>query len=220
MQTITKLEEEKKEETFAEFAEFAEAEIGEEIIDLDALDFEFVKEVEEAGGENISACFQCGTCSGGCPTVFAMDYTPRQIIRMVFLGMREEVLKSKAIWVCSSCYTCQTRCPRGVKITEVMHALKSIAIRDNYEVANPKGPAFYRVFMGVVEKYGRAFEPEIALLFTHNSESDIQNKIAMLLRDAPLGLQLFMKGKLPLAPHKIMNIEHIKKLYEKAGVKK
>lgn len=186
-----------------------------EVIRLDECDLNFVNEVEEAGGENISACFQCGTCGGGCPTVFAMDYTPRQIIRMVFLGMRKQVLTSSSIWVCSSCYTCQTRCPRGVKITDVMHALKSIAIKENVLAANPKGPAFYRVFMDVVEQYGRAWEPEIALKFTHKSEPDVQDKIALLLRDAPLGFALFKKGKFPLAPHKILNISHIKKIYEK-----
>jgi heterodisulfide reductase subunit C len=185
-----------------------------DVIRLDKCDPNFIKEVEEAGGTNVSACYQCGTCSGGCPTVFAMDYTPRQIIRMVHLGMKDEVLASMSIWVCSSCYTCQTRCPRGVHITDVMSALKSIAIREGRIPANPKGPVFYKTFVDIVEAYGRMWELELSLKFTNKAEPEVPNKLAMLLRDAPLGLSMFTKGKLPLAPHKILNIGAIKSIYE------
>jgi len=186
-----------------------------EVVRLDRCDPAFVREVEEAGGLNVQACYQCGTCSGGCPTVFAMDYTPRQIIRMVLLGMKDEVLSSMSIWVCSSCYTCQTRCPRGVRITDVMSALKSIAIREGVAPANPKGPVFYKTFIDIIEAYGRMWEPELALKFTHKTEAEIPNKLAMLLRDAPLGLALFAKGKFPLAPHRILNLAEIKAIYQK-----
>ncbi|RMF90271.1 MAG: 4Fe-4S dicluster domain-containing protein [Methanobacteriota archaeon] len=185
-----------------------------EAIRLDRCDPDFIREVEEAGGLNVSACYQCGTCSGGCPTVWAMDYTPRQIIRMVHLGMKDEVLSSMSIWVCSSCYTCQTRCPRGVHITDVMSALKSIAIREGRTPANPKGPVFYKNFVDIIEQYGRMWELELSLKFTHKSEPEVPNKLAMLLRDAPLGLAMFTKGKLALAPHKILNIDQIKAIYE------
>ena len=68
---------------------------------------EFIKEVMKMpGGEKILDCIQCGSCSGGCPSMFAMDYSPMQIIKMINLGMKEEVLSSSTIWVCSLCYTC------------------------------------------------------------------------------------------------------------------
>ena len=49
---------------------------------------------------------------------------------MVLLGMREEVLKSDFIWLCSSCYACQERCPQGVSITELMIVLKNMAFKE------------------------------------------------------------------------------------------
>ena len=49
---------------------------------------------------------------------------------MVLLGMREEVLKNDFVWLCSSCYACQERCPQGVSITELMTALKNMAFRE------------------------------------------------------------------------------------------
>ena len=99
-------------------------------------------------------------------------------------------------------------------ITDVMSALKSIAIREGRIPANPKGPVFYKTFVDIVESYGRMWEPELAIMFTHKTEPEVANKLAMLLRDAPLGLALFAKGKFPLAPHKVLNIGQIKAIYQ------
>jgi heterodisulfide reductase subunit C len=84
----------------------------------------FLEEVASyPGGENIRLCMQCGTCTGSCPTADKMDYTPAQLIAMIRAGLRDEVLSSNAPWHCLACYTCTVRCPRGVKITDLMHAL-------------------------------------------------------------------------------------------------
>lgn len=106
----------------------------EEIISTRELDPGFKYEVaEEPGGENIKVCFSCGICTAGCP-VSEIDprYNPRKIIRMVLLGMREEVLSSDFIWFCTLCYTCYARCPQNVKFTEVMGALRRMALREGY----------------------------------------------------------------------------------------
>ena len=87
---------------------------GAKTIHVADLDPNFKYEVaREPGGENIRYCFACGTCTASCP-VRAVDekYNPRKIIRMVLLGMKEEVLKSDFIWLCSTCYTCHERCTR------------------------------------------------------------------------------------------------------------
>jgi heterodisulfide reductase subunit C len=88
---------------------------------------------QEPGGENITVCFSCGICTAGCPvSEIDPDYNPRRIIRMVLLGMREEVLSSDFIWLCSLCYTCYARCPQNVKFTDVMRALRNMAVREGY----------------------------------------------------------------------------------------
>jgi len=51
---------------------------------------------------------------------------------MVLLGMQDEVLQGKEIWLCSSCYTCQERCPQGIRITETIIALRNLAAREGY----------------------------------------------------------------------------------------
>jgi len=86
----------------------------------------FIARVEELSGENIDACYQCGRCSAGCPMASEMDYLPNQIIRLVQMGLDEEVLRSQTLFVCASCFTCQSRCPKGIDLARVMEAIRHI----------------------------------------------------------------------------------------------
>jgi len=97
-------------------------------ISIDKVRGPFVHQVEEISGQNLLACNQCGKCSAGCPVVAAMDILPSQVIRMAQLGM-EEVLESNTIWICASCLTCATRCPKGVDVPRLMEALRQISLR-------------------------------------------------------------------------------------------
>ncbi len=80
------------------------------------------------GEKRVLVCYQCGTCSGSCPTAPAMDYNPRRILHMLRLGLGERVLRSQAIWLCTTCYSCTARCPREIKITDAMIDLRRLAI--------------------------------------------------------------------------------------------
>ncbi|PKN30520.1 MAG: heterodisulfide reductase [Deltaproteobacteria bacterium HGW-Deltaproteobacteria-21] len=102
-----------------------------QIVEEGALDAGFATEVAaEPGGEGIRKCYACGTCTAGCPVRrFHPVFNPRRILRMVLLGMRDQVLKEPFVWVCATCYTCQERCPQGVRIASIMTALRNIAVR-------------------------------------------------------------------------------------------
>lgn len=89
----------------------------------------FISKVEELSGQNLLACYQCGKCSAGCPAVSHMDILPNQIIRYAQLGLKDELLHSKSIWTCASCFTCNARCPKGINIAEVIEALRQILLR-------------------------------------------------------------------------------------------
>ncbi|RPI57021.1 MAG: (Fe-S)-binding protein [Chloroflexi bacterium] len=80
------------------------------------------------GAERVIACYQCGTCSGSCPTASAMDYTPRRILHMLRLGLVNRVLESRSIWLCTSCYSCTNRCPREIRIGDAMLGLRALAV--------------------------------------------------------------------------------------------
>ncbi len=87
----------------------------------------------EPGGDNIKACFACGLCTATCPVAdIDSQFNPRRIIRMVMLGMRKEVLSSDLPWLCIQCYSCQAHCPQNVKFSDVVKALRAMAIREGY----------------------------------------------------------------------------------------
>lgn len=101
---------------------------------LNQLDARFKYDVaNEPGGENVKLCFACGLCTASCP-VSDIDhrFNPRRIIRMVLLGMRREVLSSDVIWFCIQCYSCQAHCPQGVDFSDIMKALRDMAVREHY----------------------------------------------------------------------------------------
>ncbi len=103
-------------------------------INLKDLDRDFKYQVmREPGGEYLSRCFACGTCTASCP-VREIDerFNPRKIIRMTLLGMRKEVLESEFVWLCTACYMCQERCPQDVMITELMNAIKNVAVKEGF----------------------------------------------------------------------------------------
>ena len=105
------------------------------IEDLKLKKGDLVKEVEELCGENLFCCYQCGTCSAGCPFIDDMDLSPDEVIRYVILD-KQEVLNSKTIWLCSSCFTCAERCPRDINITKIMEALRQIILRKKIDRTN------------------------------------------------------------------------------------
>lgn len=83
--------------------------------------------------EKLSTCVQCGTCSSSCPTYFSMDVPPRQLWRMVSLGMKEEISKLSTFWLCTACNSCTTRCPRGIQVSESMRQVREWVMRDNLQ---------------------------------------------------------------------------------------
>ena len=101
-------------------------------ISIGKLDPRFAGEIASApGGKNIRKCYACGTCTAGCP-VFQVDadYNPRKLIRMILLGMRKEVLSSKAIWLCARCYACTANCPQAVDFSDIMMVLRDMAVAE------------------------------------------------------------------------------------------
>ena len=95
-------------------------------------DPDFTAEFIDAGIETVKHCFQCGTCSGSCPSGRRTPYKVRQIVRKCLLGLKEEVITDDALWMCTTCYTCQERCPRSVKIVEIIKKARNVAAHAGY----------------------------------------------------------------------------------------
>ena len=95
-------------------------------------DPDFTAEFIDSGIETVKHCFQCGTCSGSCPSGRRTPYKVRQIVRKCLLGLKEEVITDDALWMCTTCYTCQERCLRSVKIVEIIKKARNIAAHAGY----------------------------------------------------------------------------------------
>ncbi len=122
-------------------------------INLETTDPNFKYELaQQPGGEKIMACFNCHTCTASCPiTAVNERFNPFRIIRMSLYGLKNEVLGSDFIWLCSSCYACQERCPQGVSITEFMTLLKNMAVKEG------NAPPGIKMQLDVVKGKGRIY---------------------------------------------------------------
>ena len=145
----------------------------------------------------VSACIQCGTCTGSCPNALEMDLTPRKMWRLVILGRLAEVMASRTFILCSDCYTCTLRCPRGLPLTEAMEALKGIAFARR-ETRHRSSRLFYEKFMQTVRRHGRIRE----MAFMTSYFTAMKSPPAPL-RFAPLGMKLMGKGKMEMGLGKI-----------------
>jgi heterodisulfide reductase subunit C len=84
--------------------------------------------VETISGQNLALCYQCGKCSATCPLSTQMDLLPHQVVRYLQLGF-EQVLDARAPWLCATCFSCKTQCPRGVDVSKICEALRVIKLR-------------------------------------------------------------------------------------------
>ncbi len=84
---------------------------------------------------NFDLCLTCGTCTGGCPASEQYDMDPRKLLRMLLLGMDEEVKKTPWAWVCTMCGRCQSVCPMNIAIPQLIYNVRRSIPREK----RPKG---------------------------------------------------------------------------------
>jgi heterodisulfide reductase subunit C len=182
-------------------------------------DFKTLERFDAAGEFQTSLCFQCRKCTAGCPVTFAMDLYPDQVVRLVQLGQREQVLQSRTIWVCSSCETCTTRCPNGVHIAELMDGLKELAIQRGVASRQPQIQALHETFVADVKRRGRIFEGMLLPMYWLRSGSVKQMLETGSWRDEmQMGLSMFRKGRLPLFPKGIKGKSEIRTILERSNL--
>ncbi len=82
-------------------------------------------------GETVNLCYQCGTCTGACPSAkFVEGFNPRRMMDDVLLGFKERLISSSLLWTCSLCHTCHERCPQGVHVSHILILLKNLAAKE------------------------------------------------------------------------------------------
>ena len=167
----------------------------------------FLEEVEAATAQNLSACFQCRKCACGCPLEEDADVHPDALIRMIQLGLREEVLRSRLVWLCTGCGTCATRCPSGVDLAAVVDHLRGVTVAEGRRAAEPRVVGFHRAFLESVRRSGRSRELELVGRY----------KLATgtWLESLRLGARLARKGKLRLGGGRTRDIRSLREIMDR-----
>lgn len=169
----------------------------------------FAERVRSSSGQSIELCYHCQKCAAGClPMAGFQERTPNQLIRMINLGLKDQVLKSPAIWLCTGCETCGARCPNGISIAGVMDAVRETTQVEKVADAGSRTPTFHRLFLNEVKSRGRISESFLMAKY--------KIKTAQLFSDLDLGIKLFLKGKLPLVPKVIKGKQSVQKIFDRA----
>jgi quinone-modifying oxidoreductase subunit QmoC len=162
-------------------------------------------------GHKIKSCLQCGTCTGACPVAYAMDLTPRTIIGLFRAGRMEEVVRSQAIWLCASCYSCTVRCPMNIRVTDTMYAFKRVAMERELYPKRFAIPALSQTFINMVQKYGRNYELALAVRYY------LRAKLSKVFAESGIGWALVRRGRLRLVPQRLKRVHEVRAIIERAN---
>jgi len=157
-----------------------------------------IQEIETASGALLALCFQCQKCTSSCPIAATTDIKPHELIRLVQLGERREVLSSRMIWECTSCQTCRTRCPHDVDLPAMIDALRRLSRDAGKVTPDTAVPVFNDIFLGAVRRLGRVHELGLMAAFKLRTRSFFQDagKLPAMLRKGKLALRpTFVRGR-------------------------
>ena len=166
-------------------------------------DKERIEALEARSGVKLSECYQCGKCTAGCPMVESMDIVPRQVLRYLQLGLVDDVLKSRAPWICATCVTCSARCPHDVRICELMEAVRQEADRSGIHPVR-RTKLFTKFFLLPVRLFGRSHELSMIAFYNMMSGRLMQN-----FNYLP---EILKGGKLKIFPDRIKGRDAIKRI--------
>jgi len=162
--------------------------------------------VEARSGEKVSACYHCRKCTCGCPLAFAMDVMPNQVMRMIQLGMTEELLGSRTIWICASCQACTTRCPNEIDIAHVMDTLRQMSLESEVPAGEADVVKFHRALLDSVRLHGRVFELGLVARYKLAARDPFG--------DVKLGLEMFKRGKLSFLPERVRARSEVRRMFD------
>ncbi|MGA7157467.1 MAG: 4Fe-4S dicluster domain-containing protein [Acidobacteriaceae bacterium] len=106
-----------------------------------AIDVALMEKIKKHGADgtlDVSACFNCGSCTAVCPLAEDSAGFPRRVIRMAQVGMEKELLAEEDLWRCYACGECTKTCPRQADPMQFMAAARSYAI-SRYDITGLSG---------------------------------------------------------------------------------
>ena len=160
----------------------------------------------QQAGANVLSCYQCRKCTAGCPVAGRADIKPHELVRLMQLGQRDTALACQAIWECTSCQTCITRCPQKVDIAALNDLLRRMSRASGSVVAGTTVPAFNDIFLGTIRRLGRMYEMGLMVTF--------KLRTLKLFADVSKFPMMLWKRKLSLLPSPGRGGARRKRLFE------
>ncbi len=171
-----------------------------------------LRTVEKMADIDLSSCFQCKKCDGGCPVSDLTGSPPSEILRRLHLGAGNELLESDLVWMCVSCGTCFARCPMGIDIPSAIDALRVLAVERITPTPEGNMPLFNRVFLKTVKIFGRTYD--LGMIAAHK----IGTKSYM--KDADKFPVMLKKRKIALLPPRGADRKMAKRIFDEVKRKK
>ena len=119
------------------------------------------------GGDTIYQCMQCGLCSGLCPWP-AVDspFRTRKLMRMGQMGL-EGFESDEILYACTTCKLCAVNCPRGVKIIDVVRAMRAMIAESG------AAPQMLRTIMGSIHSKGNPWSEDREKRMNWTKDQDV-----------------------------------------------
>lgn len=165
--------------------------------------------VQEISGVDLSLCYQCKKCAGGCPVTKYTKSPPSEIIRRLHLGAGKELLESDLVWMCLSCETCYGRCPMQINIPAVIDALRSLAVQEGARAPQGNMPLFNRKFLEGVKAFGRSYDLSMIMQYKLGTGS--------LMQDSDKFPAMLAKGKMAVLPPSGADVKTVKRVFDRSG---
>ena len=175
-------------------------------VEINSDNLSFYSEIKKRSGVEINMCWQCMTCTNGCPVAHAMDYNPNAIVELARMGLKKEVLESSAIWLCVGCNTCALRCPNLIDMAALNDTLRKFAIEENVKVAQPGILEFHRTVLRSIRNHGRTHKLGIMLWYKFYRRD--------WFSDIAVGTKMMLKRKLSFLPSGIRRLTDIKNIFK------
>jgi len=128
-------------------------------------------------------------------------------MRMVQLGLEDELLRSKTIWICASCQTCTTRCPNDIDIAHVMDALRQLNRAGGIPAGEKNVVKFHDAFLKSIRRFGRVYEAGMVAKYKLSSRD--------FFGDTKLAVEMLKRGKLKFLPHVIKGRGEVREMFDK-----